>query len=543
MSYDLTPAEQTEWAARTKPERIETDTAGALRDPVWRLGSGKLYQCLNQNGREVPFIPTPEQRLVIWSIVVRGWRRLIIPKARQLGMSLVLCIIGLDCTAFNSGFKAALVDKTEDDARKKLTEKVKFALDRLPKSILATLAIKPTANTLEIKAAARKDEASEPSSRYEADVSFRGGTVEFLHISEWGEVQLKQRERSREIRDGSLPAVERAADGICVIETTWQGGLDGELGPLVIEAQATPEAQKVAKSWRILFFPWYCNPDYCQGHGYIDEISAKYFRDCEKLGITLTHPQKLWFAEKRRTTGTVSMKSQFPTVAHECWESVPEGSIYGALVEESRAAGRIIAYEPADLAVDTYWDIGNPVNTVCWFVQPVGPELHVLDVDMARDVTMLDRLKSYAARGYPFGRHHLPHDAGIVLSSGRNQAEDFRADMHAAGITGSVVIVPRVADEWQGIDALKLAWPRLVFRSPTCDQGLLHLTRFRAVAETNTGVSENTTVHDRYSHAASALRQLGQAMNIGSTAYQPVDVGFNPYVFGGGNLEERGLWS
>ena len=504
--YALTEEELSAWAQRTDPARIETDLAAAMADPVWRLGSGKLYQCVDHNGRECPFLPTPEQRLVIWCLHARGWRRLIIPKARQLGMSLVLCLTGLDLALWRSGFKAALVDKTEGDAKKKLREKVAFALERLPAACKAPFKLATTATSVSIA----ELEGDAPESTYEADVSFRGGTVEFLHISEWGEVQMKQRERSLEIRDGSLPAVERAEHGICVVETTWQGGLDGELGPLVQEAQNTAEAAKGPTSWRVLFFPWYTNPLYAQRHGHVDGDSAAYFTACAGLGVVLSPEQQRWYAEKRRTIGLRGSKNQFPTFQHECWETTPEGSIYGALVEQSRGAGRILAYEPPQALVHTFWDLGAPLNTVCWYVQVTPGEIRVLDVDMELDVTLADRVARMNARGWLMGSHYLPHDAGVRQSSGRSQADDF-----SLLLGPTVRVVPRVHSVWQGINSLRALWPRLVFRLPACAAGLDHLSRYSALRESSTGVAREEPVHDRYSHAADALRQLAQAMDAG----------------------------
>lgn len=502
--YEMTPAELAEWDRRTASDR---DPAEALADPVWRLGSGVLYRCLDENGQDVEFWPTPEQRLVIWCILVRGWLRLIIPKARQLGMSLVLCLIGLDGVVFNEGFKAALIDKSEDDAKKKLREKVKFAFERLPADLKRGLVVKTDSATMLAVGSAGDDAAL---STYEADVSFRGGTVEWEHISEWGAIQVKQRARSIEIKNGALPAVERAANGVCVVETTWEGGLDGELGPLVREAQSVPEEQKGPKSWRILFFPWFSNPLYAQSHGYLDGESETYFAELAKVGVILTHQQKLWYAEQRRTKGARSVRTEYPSLVHECWETLPEGSIYGPWIEQSRAAGRILAYEP-DLKslVHTFWDLGHPLNTVCWFVQVTPGEIRVLDVEMELDITLMDRVSRIHARGWPMGLHFLPHDAGVRQTSGRCQADDFRDALGA----GNVRVVSRVGDVWQGIDSLRALFPRLVFRLPACVKGIEHLSRYSAVRESSTGIAQNIPVHDRYSHAADALRQLAQAID------------------------------
>jgi hypothetical protein len=501
MTHDLTQAELAEWDRRVAPER---DLEDALADPVWRLSN--LYTCTNASGEVVKFIPSPEQRVVIWSIHARGWRRLLIPKARQLGMSLVLCLIGLDLTAFTEGYKAALVDKSEDDAKKKLREKVKLAWEAMDPAITGTLGTTFTTGSVIF------GEGTTASS-YEADVSFRGGTVQFLHVSEWGEIQMKQRERSKEIRDGSLPAAEQAKDGIVVVETTWHGGLDGELGPYVKEALDTPEEAKGPKSWRILFFPWWSSAGYTSDHGYQDPDSRRYFDKLEKdYGVRLTDRQRNWYASERRTRGSRAMRSQFPSVMTECWESTPEGVIYGSFLERARSEGRILSYLPDGRhLVHTVWDLGHPLNTVTWLVQVTPAEIRVIDVIMDLDIDLTARAALLAAKGWQYGSHLLPHDAGVRQTSGLCQADEFRRILKPIG--GSVRVVPRVADVWHGINALRLLFPRLVFRHPETQAGIDHLSRYHAITETSTGVARDEPVHDRYSHAADALRQLAQAID------------------------------
>jgi hypothetical protein len=497
----MTAEELAGWDERTAPGREADD---AMADPVWRLAN--LYVCLNANGQVVKFVPTPEQRLVIWCIHARGWRRILIPKARQLGMSLVLCLIGLDFVLFKAGAKAALVDKSEDDAKKKLREKVKLAWEGIDPAIAAVLPAEATANAISFGAGL-------DASTYEADVSFRGGTVQFLHVSEWGEIQMRQRERSREIRDGSLPAAERAQDGIIVVETTWHGGLDGELGPYVHEALETPEAAKGPKSWRILFFPWWGSTAYQSDHGYVDPESRRYFEKlAAEYNIHLTDAQRAWYSSERRTRGARAMRSQFPSVMSECWESMPEGAIYGSFIERARSEQRIKAYTTDGRhLVHTFWDLGHPLNTVCWLAQITPEEIRVLDVVMEIDITLEARAALLAAKGWTYGNHFLPHDAGIRQTSGLCQADEFRRVFASVG--GHVRIVPRVADVWQGINGLRAIFPRLVFRDPECRPGIEHLARYHAVRETSTGIARDEPVHDRYSHAADALRQLAQALD------------------------------
>ncbi len=512
----LTPDEEKQWQERTSLKR---DPETAFADPVWRIAN--RYTILTDDGKAVRFTPNPQQRAVIWAIFVRGWLRIIIPKARQLGMSTLLAIIALDGVCWREGFNVALIDKTSDDADKKHREKIVFAWDRLDpyeRSLLRE--IKRTTSELIIGEA--KNTKVAPST-FTAAINFRGGTVEMLWVSEWGAIQDTDRGRSREIASGALPAVERASKGLCVIETTWKGGLDGEVGRLVTEALNIPEESKGPKSWRILFFPWYQEPKYATNHGVIDPTSEAYFRECEKRGVLLTYEQKLWYASMRRTaTSAKSIKEEYPTFQEECWENMPQGSIYGRFIELARSEGRISDFlPPNDYPVHTFWDIGHPLNTVCWLVQATPRQIRIIDVLMEADMQMMDRADWLRQQPWHYGTHFFPWDADSDSKSiGHTPIVEYRRIL---GPNCQVIPKPRLV--WDYITPTQQNFSRFVFR---CDASARHddistpgsrmkraidfLSRYRAERETSTGTAKDEPVHDRYSHCASALAQLGAAI-------------------------------
>jgi hypothetical protein len=507
--YDATPAELAEYQRRTAPVAIPDDRLPEeAGDALWRIAN--LYSILTDGGEVVHFQPTDEQRLLLICIYLRGWLRVIIPKARQLGFSTLLAIIGLDGLTFRSGFQGALVDKTQQDATKKMQGKVILSWDLLPACIRDTLSVtRKNDSQLSVKEVGNPDA---PESNFYGGITYRGGTVEFLWVSEWGWIQDHDRARSREIAAGALPAVERAEYGLCVVETTWSGGLDCELGPFVREALDTPEDKKGPKSWRVLFFPWWTCPIYGQSHGYVDPESAKYFAKLAALGVNLTDGQQRWYAEKRRTSISLrTLKQEYPSVVEECWETVPEGSIYGEMIGTARASGRVVDYfTDRQYPVDTFWDIGLPINTVTWLVQFTPGEIRVVDCLFEQDITMADRVALLSAKGHNYRLHCFPHDAGIVQTGGLSQIAEFQKSLG-----NGCRLVPRVAEIQHGIDLLQAIFPRLVFNKTTCATALDYLGRYRSVRETSGGLAKTEPVHDRYSHVADALRQMAQAMHAG----------------------------
>jgi hypothetical protein len=510
-----TPDELAEYVRRTQPEPRN------LADPLWRIAN--LYSILVQ-GRDVHFCPHDEQRWMLICIFIRGWLRIINPKARQRGMSTLLAIIGLDGVTWHSGYHAALIDKTAEDAVKKHREKVVYAWERLPASIRARLKEeKSTTDKLIIRNPAAPQE---PESSFTAAINFRGGTVEMLWISEWGTIQDDDRERSREIKAGAMPAIELAENGLCVIETTWKGGLDGELGPYVMEALETPEDQKGPKSWRILFIPWWTCPDYSRDYGQIDATSEAYFRACEARGLKLTTGQKNWYSEKRRTASSAkSMKEEYPSFVEECWENQPVGSIYGKWIEEARSEGRVSNFmPPKDYPVSTWWDIGHPLNTVALMTQVTPTQIRVIDCLMEVDMTMEQRAAWLRQQPWDYAQHWFPHDADSDGASiGVKPIDQFRR-----ALGPNCRVIDRCRSVWDGISIMRANFQRLVF---VCDSSakaddtstagarmrrfIEFLSRFRADRETSTGAAKDVPVHDRYSHCASAFAQLGLAIGQG----------------------------
>ena len=496
----ITDAELIEWNERTAHDRPDAE---AIADPLWRLAW--LYTC-KDGAKWVPFVPTIEQVEVIICIHMRGWRRLIIPKARQLGMSTVLALIGLDFCLFCAGFKVALVDKTASDAGTKLDEKVDMVWKNLPPSLRSRFDLPRgyAPNAMAWRITGSKDESEDQLSIFEAGAGMRGGTVQLLWLSEWGWIQANDASRSREILTGSLPAAET---GIIVVETTWEGGKTGDMWPLVDEALTTPERLKGSNSWRVLFFGWNTRAVYSQEHGYVDLDSGDYLAEKEKeLGITFTQGQKNWYAEKRRTMG-VKVKTEFPTVVEECWSAPVSGACYAEEINRLRARKMVTTgeWERGEL-VHTFWDLGAPANMAVWYVQFVGREIHVIDYEEGLDVTTTQRVAHMLGKPYGYGKHFLPHDAAATQKGGLS----FAAELRAAGLH-NIAIVPRTVKVSLGIMRVQELLPRCWFRVPNCNEGLASLEAYHWKTDAVGNVLGDEPVHDWSSHSADAFRTMAEA--------------------------------
>ena len=183
-----------------KPEHLKL-----LADKEWRLNN--LYWITDKEGKPTRFRMTPEQREYFEGIHTRN----IILKARQLGFTTEVCIIQLDAALFESA-KCALIAHTLNDAKRLFREKVKYAYDKLPAEIKAA---NPASNDSSGELVFKKG-----GSLY-VSTSFRGGTLRYLHVSEFGKICAKYPDKAREIVTGAFEAVSTGC--FATIESTAEG--------------------------------------------------------------------------------------------------------------------------------------------------------------------------------------------------------------------------------------------------------------------------------------------------------------------------------
>ncbi len=531
----------------TKDKAIISELTDNLANPLWRLCSGELYKIMPDDGSGIiPFHPRPEQVQIFEAIYGERWtnasghqrgghnkkghihlsegaKKILIPKARRLGMSTGIGVLMADRALFTADSRCSLIDQNARDAEKKLDEIIKVAIDNLPPDIYALLK-KEKYNDSHVSFAC--DGAG--VSNIFAGMNARGGSNDILWISEWGVIQHEDPKRSAKIRSGALPSARR---GLTIIETTWAGGQGGDLWELL-----SPVLLGEADDWKVMFFPWWVDPRNVSETAVIDHHAKKYFeRIADRLArekITLTDQQRRWWAQERRAQG-IFMQRENPTFLDECWTSAIRGAIYAEEVAEAEADSRITKM-PWDRSclVHTSWDLGSPENLVVWYWQVVGRMIRVIDVDISLatrseqekklhpPLNLTDRVAHMLAKGYPYGHHYLPHDAESTGATGLT----FVNELAKAGLPNARV-VPRTLDVWLGINVLKELFPSLEFRADECSDGLKALRAYHKRQAQGTGDvrSRDEPVHDWASHASDALRIMAEAWKVGffKFAYGP----------------------
>lgn len=504
-----------------REEAAKAVIKGKMASQAWRLSH--LYWVEDENGKKIKWSPRWEQKELHNNLHSLN----IVLKCRQPGISTYCAIHALDLSLFSSHSTTGVIDKTDPDAVRKLA-KVKFAYEHLDdpddKETAAIGSLIKKANPL----ITDNDHEIEwkNGSKIWAGTNMRGGTLQFLWITELGYISFYDPKDAEEIRKGALNTIHKG--NLVIIESTHEGGKFGVFYGLVKLAMESKEPLS-EMDWKFHFFPWWRHKDYLLAidHGFkLTRDEQDYFKRLEEAGIRLSNEQKYWYVKKKATIGD-SIMSEFPSVEAECFEAVIKGAIYGANITQLRAKKRIVDYEHDRIApLFTFWDIGWSDFTAIWLLQFAGRDINALAYACnCREIpSYYVKIVREWERFYemPVTKHFLPHDADTTE---KGTGKSYRTYLKEAGIANTQVVV-RTPDEWLGIIRLRALLPRFYFHRSNCDRtwqrdgrtmpsGIGCLEGYHTKEDGSTGVIKETPVHDENSHGCAALRTFSEAEMAG----------------------------
>ena len=232
-------------------------------------------------------------------------------------------ISDLDDCLFIENFSAGCICHNLEDAKDIFRNKIKFAYQNINdefKEVLAAIGY-PLPNPVNDK---DNGYVFDNGSSVKVSVSYRGGTLQSLHISEFGKICKKFPDKAKEIVTGAFEAV--AAGNVLTIEST----AEGKEGYFYQYCQDAKKLKDLGKTPSVLdfnfhFFPWYTREEYSID-GEISEKLVKYFDELEhKHETQLTDGQKAWYSAKWKVLGD-DMKREYPSTPREAFEQSVEGA-------------------------------------------------------------------------------------------------------------------------------------------------------------------------------------------------------------------------
>lgn len=465
-----------------------------LMDQEWRLDN--LYFIQDAAGRTVQFVRNEAQKS-FWDDL---WYLNVVLKARQLGFSTFIAILMLDTCFFNSNTNAGIIDLSLDDAKKKLG-KIRFAYDHLPDGLkMANPLVTDNATSL----------VFDNRSQIEVGTSHRGGTLQILHVSEYGKIAAKFPEKSREIKTGAFGTVH--AGQMIHIESTAEGTA-GDFYDIVQEARnvAAQGRAVTPMEFKLHFVPWWQHPDYVLDAPDlpIPADMDKYFRDLEaEHGIVLSRERRAWYVAKAKQIGPDDMLREYPSHVDEAFKSAIVGAYFKREMMRARMQGRI-GKVPIDTArvVNTFWDIGlNDVNSI-WFHQDDGRGrnhlVHYYENSGEGLSHYVNYLKDHRDRyGYSFGKHYGPHDL-----QNREWGSDAKPRVELARDLGlRFEVVPRIEHKPDSIEAARTLIGASWIDEEECAQGIKALDNYRKEWNERLQNYHDRPLHDWASNGSDAFQ-------------------------------------
>lgn len=469
-----------------------------LSQKSWRLRN--LYYITDEKGRKVPFRPNPAQLKLLQDLHFRN----VILKARQLGFTTFIQIFMLDAALFSSNVRCGVIAHNREDAQVFFRDKIKFAYDNLPDWVRPFV---PTPT---------KNEAGElmlaNGSSVRVGTSMRSGTLQYLHISEYGKICRQYPLKAKEVKTGALPALHEGS--FLFVESTAEGR-EGDFYNMCTNTRALNDQKKSAgkpllkMDNKFHFFPWHEDLRYqTDPEGVvIDQKMAKYFAELKiKHGILLTPGQMAWYVMKSKEQGE-DMKQEYPSTPDEAFEQSIEGAYYSTQMMALRNNDRIreVPWEPI-LPVNVFWDLGMNDEMVLWFHQRVGRENRLIDYYANSGEGFEHYARVLKERDYMYGTHFMPHDINVRDLSANGKTRKQVAE--GLGIKPiKRVPRPRNLDEvLAGIDAVRQFLTSCWIDDVNCVEGIKALDQYRKEWDEKLGTWKKGPLHNWASHGSDALR-------------------------------------
>lgn len=418
-------------------------------------------------------------------------------------------IFALDSSIWNKNVKAGIIAHKLEDAQAIFTDKIQYPYSKLPDGIkdLSPI-ITERANQYEFGGLGE-------GSRISVSTSYRSGTLQILHVSEYGKIAAKFPDKAKEINTGAIEAVAKGQ--MIFVESTAEGR-EGQFYDLVAEARKLADSGKPLDEldFKFHFYAWWENPEYSltpKGVAIPQEMHQYFERLREHHGIELTPGQKAWYTKKAARLKD-DMKREYPSTPDEAFEATIDGAYYAEIIKKLRLTGRItrVPYDPL-LPVHTFWDLGVNDTTDVIFFQARGMERRIIDFYENNGEGMAHYARVLGDKPYHYGTHYFPHD---VNSKSLQTGKTLKAIAEGMGIR-PIKPIPRAKNQEEvlaGIENVRNLLATCWIDEEKCSHLIKALENYRKEWDERLGAFKKTPLHNWASNAADAMRTGAVGMQV-----------------------------
>jgi hypothetical protein len=484
--------------ATAQQQQIDQAVYSCLSDKGWRLGN--LYHITDKSARHIQYVPNWAQ-----SHFYKNRHPLsLILKVRQLGFTTGEDIDILDDALFTPNLRCGIIAHHISDAQTIFSDKIIYAYEHLDDDLKAAIPI--------VKLTADKVVFGNGSS-ITVSTSFRSGTLQRLHISEFAKICAKYPHKAKEIITGAIQAVAKGQ--IITIESTAEGR-SGYFFDMSQDA-INRELQGLGfgpLDFKLFFYSWWEHPKYVlteqeikdsaivfttQDHEYFESIEAQ----CK---TKLSKGQRAWYVAKRRLLGD-DIKQEYPSTVDEAFEATVQGAYFTEQFRYLRKEDRIGVVPIAEgVEVNTYWDLGMNDITAIWFDQVVGLQRRIVDYYEACGEGLAHYARVLDEKGYRYGQHFAPHDVAVrELGTGKSRLE------RAKELGISFIEVPRIENKMDSIESARSVLTDCWIDEERCALGLVRLENYRKAWNDKLGTYMSRPLHDEHSNGADAFQTLAMS--------------------------------
>lgn len=469
----------------------------------WRMTSGELYYVKNKKGVKERFIPNEFQLYYLKN----KHNRNIILKARQMWFSTIVQLDYLDDALFHKDFNIGIIAQDVATAALIRKDKIEFALENLPDDIKWCWEYD--------KSNAREITLNNWSSIYISN-TFRWGTLQRLHVSEYAKICSKRPDKSKEIKTGALESV--AMDQEITIESTAEGN-EGDFFDKCESYSNIIGKPHTPLDYKFFFFPWWLDMNYSYKDSQVNrsqEVEDYFLKLETEYGIKLSEWQKNRYFLKKKEKGE-DMYKEYPSIYKEAFLNAIEGAYYESEINLCYQQWRVgkIMYDP-NLLVYTTWDIwgANPNrggdSTSIRFFQIYNNEIRFIDAWEWSWYSLLYILENVIkTKPYLYGKHIGPHDMNQhEYTTGTTRLQTATQLWYDFELVSS----PKWAIS-NRIECTRQLFSRFYFDEQKCWKSLTKLKKYKRKWDEKNWSFQDAPEHNWVSHCADSLWYGSQWMS------------------------------